>query len=337
MMSLDSVVNGGAGSLDALSRNQAYARLVEAGITWEAWARRSSDRLWRTWGVPTAAELARAKEQVAALEANPATDHGKPSNKGHRPLVHWHEGGDGPPLLLLNGWTASGIMWPGDWLHRLEQRFRVIRPDNRGSGWSRNAPAPFTIADMADDAAAVLKAAGYSSAAVAGLSMGGMIAQELAIRHPELVSRLVIMGSRPPAPDHLLADATLLRKIMAPPDGQPLPVYFRDLWAEFTGPGFNAPAVLDELVDQILIRPTPRNLLMMQTRAIAAWNGPRRLSSISAPTVIVHGVDDRLMPVGNGMRLARLITGARYIELRDVGHLLPHEAPDTVADLLESS
>jgi pimeloyl-ACP methyl ester carboxylesterase len=320
---------------NTLLRNPAYARLVEAGITWEAWARQSSDRMRQAWGVPSAGELARAKEEIAALEANPTTDRHQPSVGGQRPLVHWHEGGDGPPLLLLNGWTASGIMWPGEWLHRLEQQFRVIRPDNRGSGWSRNAPAPFTIADMADDAAAVLKAAGYTSAAVAGLSMGGMIAQELAMRHPEQVSRLVIMGSRPPSPDDLLADSALLRKILAPPNGKPLPAYFHDLWAEFTGPGFNAPEVLDELVDQILTRPTPRSLLMLQTRAIAAWNGPRRLSSISAPTVIVHGVDDRLMPVGNGMRLARLIPGAGYIELRDVGHLLPHEAPDAVADILE--
>jgi 3-oxoadipate enol-lactonase len=322
---------------NTLMRKQTYARLVEAGITWEAWALLSSDRMRQVWGVPTTGELARAKEEIAALEANPAADRHQPSLRGHQPLVHWHEGGEGPPLLLLNGWTASGIMWHGEWLHRLEQHFRVIRPDNRGSGWSRNAPAPFTIADMADDAAAVLKASGHTSAVVAGLSMGGMIAQELAIRHPEQVSRLVIMASRPPSPDDLLADSSLLRKILAPPDGKALPAYFRDLWGEFTGPGFDAPEVLDELVDQILTRPTPRSLLMMQTRAIAAWNGPRRLSSISAPTVVVHGVDDRLMPVGNGMRLARLIPGAGYIELRDVGHLLPHEAPGAVADILESS
>jgi pimeloyl-ACP methyl ester carboxylesterase len=240
-------------------------------------------------------------------------------------------------LLLLNGWTASGIMWPGEWLRQLERRFRVIRIDNRGSGWSRNAPAPFTIGDMADDAAAVLRATGVDQATVAGLSMGGMIAQELAVRHPDRVSRLVIMASRPPSPAHLVADQTLLRGILARPAGMPLPDYFRDLWGSFTGPGFANPQLLDELVEQILTRPTPRNLLLQQTRAIMAWNGPSRLASISAPTVVVHGIDDRLMPVGNGMRLARLIPGARYVELPDTGHILPMEAPDAVAEILYSS
>jgi pimeloyl-ACP methyl ester carboxylesterase len=147
---------------------------------------------------------------------------------------------------------------------------------------------------------------------------------------------LVIMASRPPSPAHVVADQTLLRGIVAPPNGKPLPAYFRDLWAQFVGPGFAAPSLVDELVQQILTRPTPRSLLLQQTRAIVAWSGPSRLASISTPTVIMHGVDDRLMPVGNGMRLARLIPGARYIELRETGHLLPMEAPDAVAEVLST-
>lgn len=329
MINISDLMTGGAGRWDALNRNEAYSRLVEAGIAWESWVRRSSDRVVRAWGVPTAADVARLREHVSAVEADKG---GQTRRRG--PIVHWHEGGDGPPLLLLNGWTASGIMWPGQWLRRLERRFRVIRIDNRGSGWSRNAPAPFTIADMADDAAAVLRATVVDQATVAGLSMGGMIAQELAIRHPERVSRLVIMASRPPSPAHLIPDENLLRRILAPPDGKPLPAYFRDLWADFTGAGFDDPDALNELVEQILTRPTPRSLLLLQTRAIVAWNGPSRLASIAAPTVVVHGVDDRLMPVGNGMRLARLIPDARYVELRDTGHLLPMEAPEAVAELL---
>jgi pimeloyl-ACP methyl ester carboxylesterase len=338
MISIGDLVTGGAGRWDALNRNEGYSRLVEAGITWESWVRRSSDRVLRAWGVPTAADVARVSEQVAAVEAGEAGE-GTPrrGRRGRRPVVHWHEGGDGPALLLLNGWTASGIMWPGEWLRQLERRFRVIRIDNRGSGWSRNAPAPFTIGDMADDAAAVLRATGVDQATVAGLSMGGMIAQELAVRHPDRVSRLVIMASRPPSPAHLVADQTLLRGILARPAGKPLPDYFRDLWGSFTGPGFANPQLLDELVEQILTRPTPRNLLLQPTRAIMAWNGPSRLASISAPTVVVHGIDDRLMPVGNGMRLARLIPGARYVELPDTGHILPMEAPDAVAEILYSS
>ena len=114
-----------------------------------------------------------------------------------RPVVNFHSSGSGDALLLLNGWTASGLLWPDRWLRDLEARFRVIRIDNRGSGWSRSAPTPYDIGDLADDAAAVLRGLGVESATVLGLSMGGAIAQELALRYPRLVSALVLVGTRP--------------------------------------------------------------------------------------------------------------------------------------------
>jgi 3-oxoadipate enol-lactonase len=101
------------------------------------------------------------------------------------PAVHWRTSGRGPALVLLNGWSASGLAWPRSWIRRLGASFRVIRVDNRGSGWSRHAPTPFTMADLADDVADVLDAEGVERATVLGLSMGGMIAQELALRAPD--------------------------------------------------------------------------------------------------------------------------------------------------------
>ena len=117
-----------------------------------------------------------------------------------RYVANWFSHGQGEAVLLINGWSASGIAWPTAWLDELATQYRVIRLDNRGTGWSRTAPAPFTIGDLADDARNVLKAAGVRRARVLGLSMGGMIAQELALRHPDVVSRLVLAGTRPPAP-----------------------------------------------------------------------------------------------------------------------------------------
>src|SRR3954470_4295340 len=68
------------------------------------------------------------------------------------PVVNWHVGGSGPPLLLLSGWTASGLAWPSAWLRRLEARYRVIRVDNRGTGWSRFGPGPLPVAAIGGDA-----------------------------------------------------------------------------------------------------------------------------------------------------------------------------------------
>ena len=75
-------------------------------------------------------------------------------------------------------------------------------------------------------------------------------------------------------------------------------------------------------------RPTPRFAVLDQARAIAAWHGAHRLRRLTAPTTVVHGAEDPLIPVRNGMRIAQLIPGARYVELPGVGHLVPYEAPD---------
>jgi 3-oxoadipate enol-lactonase len=250
--------------------------------------------------------------------------------------ANWHEGGNGPLLVLLNGWTASGLAWPRALVHVLERSHRVIRIDNRGTGWSREMPSPFRIADLADDAAAVIKGLGSESATVVGLSMGGMIAQELALRHPSRVARLIILASRPPAPRHIAMDVHLAARLMGRLPPEPLPDVLRRIWGECCGPGFAAehPEALDEMVEQILIRPTPRVFLMAQARAIAGWAGAERLKSLAVPTTIVHGEEDRLMPVGNGIRLAQLIPGARYVELGGVGHLVPLEAPVMIEDLV---
>jgi len=264
-----------------------------------------------------------------------------PTRHGRQKAVAWRDGGAGTPVLLLNGWTASGLAWPGGWLRRLEEHHRVVRVDNRGTGWSRSLPAPFTIGDMAEDAAAVLRTAGAAPATVVGMSMGGMIAQELAIRHPGLVGRLVLVATRPPAPANIPAPPAVLDRELGqlldtPRRGEELGAWFRSLWEPQSAPGFAEanPALFDELAGQILERVTPRAAVVNQLRAIAAWSGAGRLRHITAPTTVVHGLADELVPVGNGMRLARLIPGARYVELPGVGHLVPLEAPDALTEAI---
>ncbi|HEX5097376.1 MAG TPA: alpha/beta fold hydrolase [Acidimicrobiia bacterium] len=210
--------------------------------------------------------------------------------------------------------------------------------DNRGTGYSRCAPMPASIATMADDAAAVLQAVGAEPALVVGLSMGGMIAQELALRHPERVRALVLVGTRPPAPVHLQVPGDVISRLLRRPEpGETVGQFLTATWATLCGPGFAAarPDLLDELVEQILVRTTPKASTFRQMSSIAAWHDPRRLAGIAAPTTVVHGDVDPLMPVGNGTRLACLIPGARYVELAGVGHLPPLEASDAVAEIVE--
>lgn len=256
-----------------------------------------------------------------------------------RVQVHWEVGGNGPALVLLNGWSASGTVWPRRWLRELELRFRVIRIDNRGTGWSRSASRPFTMGDLADDVATVLDAIGVESAVILGLSMGGMVAQELALRHPRCVQRLIVVSSRPPAPEHLNPDPRILRTLMAAPgEGETLSDFLRRLWSGNCAPRFSEahPELMAELVAQIVARPTPRAALYDQMRAIGAWGGARRLRTLTRPTLVVHGDADPLMPVRNGMRIAQLIPAARYVELRGIGHLIPLEAGPRLLELVDA-
>jgi 3-oxoadipate enol-lactonase len=260
----------------------------------------------------------------------------------HRPRlqVYWRSTGRGPALVLLNGWSASGLAWPRRWVRELEDRFRVIRIDNRGSGYSRFVDTPFTMADLADDVAAVLDDAEVGGATVLGMSMGGMVAQEFAMRHPDRTDALVLVATRPPAPAFGPVSSTdgMWHLLMPPRRGEGLEPYFERLWASAVGAGFaeREPHLIAELVAQVVERPTPRQLLVHQLRAVNGWGHAERLGRIGAPTAVVHGAEDTFVHVVNGRTLAELIPGARLVELPGVGHLPALEAPDELRDAIGS-
>jgi 3-oxoadipate enol-lactonase len=259
------------------------------------------------------------------------------------PVVHWHEGGEGPPLILVNGFTASGLAWPLAWIRTLETRYRVIRVDNRGTGWSREAPAPFTLSDMADDVRDILDALEIENATVLGMSMGGMIAQELAIRHPNRVRRLVLAATIPPIPAAVLAPTGVMlgsRLFKAAPAGDMPPnpwdaMAEARLWLEFAGEKFTPPeGLLEEISHEALARVTPMVGTFMQARAIGSWSGPAALARIMAPTIVVQGEADKIVPIENAQRLSELIPDAQLVTIPDAGHLLPWEAGEALIDAI---
>jgi 3-oxoadipate enol-lactonase len=251
--------------------------------------------------------------------------------QGYR--IHYQSiGADGaPPLLLIMGLGMGADAW--DTLPvKLAERFHVITIDNRGVGQSTPSPGGFRIRDLADDAASVLDAVRVGSANVFGISMGGMIAQELVLRYPERV-RSVVLGAT--FGSHLRS-----RK--------PSPGVARDLLLvgllSRRGP-LQRLLVSDEFIsgnqarfDRWLgsIRQAPRSAVRRQLVAIALHEAEAGLHHLKMPALVISGDRDRLVPVENSRRLSRIIPRARLVELPGAGHAFPFERPvETIRALTE--
>ncbi|MGV9711434.1 alpha/beta fold hydrolase [Gordonia sp. NPDC003424] len=260
----------------------------------------------------------------------------------YSPAVDTHRGfhrvtGNGPGLVLLNGFGASGTVWPTA-LDELATRHTVITVDARGTGGSRHLTPAFTIEDLADDVWAAMLSAGIADATVVGWSMGGMVAQELAIRHPDRVRRLVLINTVAPIPAmHIPIARTswMLWQIALrnANDG-----WRRAVWS-LGGPGalHESPRELRELTAQLRTSGIAWWTPLLQSAASTSWRRPDRLHNIIAPTTILHGRDDPIVPVANARILADLIIGAE-VEIWDhVGHLLPYEATSRLLDVINRS
>lgn len=251
--------------------------------------------------------------------------------------LHWELSGNekGPAIMLIRGLSRSSRYWY-DLRPLLEPRFRVLVMDNRGVGRS-DAPGPgFTTADMADDAAAVLHASGVHRAHVFGISLGGMIAQELALRHPGRIERLILGATTMGGPR---AERVPLEVIAA---------FFRSARGSVadqirtTMPFVLAesalarrPAILDEWIAIAESEPRNRAALLGQLLAAAMHDTSAHLHRVRARTLAITGDHDRLIPAINSHRIARKIPGALLHVLPGAGHDFPTERPEEVAALVE--
>ncbi|MBZ5533170.1 MAG: alpha/beta hydrolase [Acidobacteriia bacterium] len=243
-------------------------------------------------------------------------------NQGAR--IYWDEQGKGEPVLLIMGLGYPSPMW-----HRtrpvLAAHYRTLALDNRGSGRSDVPPGPYPIALMASDAAAVLDAAAVESAHVFGLSMGGMIAQEFALQYPKRVRSLILGCTASGGPTAVRAEAEVTKILMA-----------RDITPEQAAlairPYTYDPATpLEKMDEDLAIRrqwlPRPEGF-QAQLQGILAWEAYSRLEQIKAPTLVIHGESDRLVPPGNGKLIAERIPGAKLVMLAHASHILTTDQPE---------
>jgi len=251
--------------------------------------------------------------------------------------LHFSVEGEGAEtVLLVMGLGGRAADWGTTFPALLAERYRVVRFDNRGVGQSPKVPGGYSLSDLAKDATAVLDAVGAEQAHVVGISMGGMIAQLVALEHASRVDRLVLLATHfgghevePPHTDamRLFDPAAFLER------GKDPASMMRYTLSVITAPGFaeRAPQVVDEMIEYVRLAPTHPAAFMAQLQAIIGSDRSSRVSGIQKPTLVVHGLEDKLIPPGNGRALASRIPGSELVLLEGVGHLPPIESPAELA------
>ncbi|MCL2059572.1 MAG: alpha/beta hydrolase [Oscillospiraceae bacterium] len=234
--------------------------------------------------------------------------------------VYYEERGSGPPLLLIMGLGADGSLWEPHVLE-YEKYFRCIIIDNRGAGRSGKPAGPYTTAMLAEDAAGVLTSLGINNAHIAGISMGGAIAQEIAIRHPELVKSLVLVCTWAKCDNYCTRVFEMLRAMNQTADATAF-TRMLQLWI-FT-PSYHE-AFMDDLISREEsgaknLYPMPAHAFAAQCDACIGHNTLDRLDRIAAPTLITAGDEDIFTPVRFAKILEEKIQGSELFVFKGGAH-----------------
>jgi pimeloyl-ACP methyl ester carboxylesterase len=245
--------------------------------------------------------------------------------------------GEGPPLLMINGFRRSRVVWLDAVLKPLAERFQLVLMDNRGTGRSDKPQDGCSIEAFADDCAGVIAALGLPRVHAFGVSMGGMIAQRLATRHPDKVHGLALGCTNCGRGGSILAEkriGELLR--LVPNDTLDAREVARRQEEAYYMPGFRASqrAVIDGLYELVNQNPTPPHAVQGHLSAIDAFAACADLPRIKAPTLVIAGEGDPLIPAENSRLIASRIRGAKLVLLPDASHFFWIEKPQETADAL---
>jgi pimeloyl-ACP methyl ester carboxylesterase len=268
-----------------------------------------------------------------------------------------------PAVLLVIGFGAQLIGWRDDFCAMLAGRGRyVIRYDNRDSGLSTKfddhpvdmgafiaavrsgdiaaaqAMAPYSLQDMADDGLGLLTALGIQQAHVVGSSMGGMIAQAMAIAHPDRVLTLTSMMSSTGEPEHGRSTKAAQQALFAaPPADREGYIAASEKQLTWSSRRYADPGAIRDLAARSYDRAyypagAGRHLAAMTL----AGSRAEALRTLTVPTLVIHGLDDTLIDPSGGRRTAELVPGARLLLIPDMGHDRPRELWDTIIDAIEA-
>jgi pimeloyl-ACP methyl ester carboxylesterase len=235
------------------------------------------------------------------------------------------------PLVLIMGlgWDMTG--WQLLMPHL--GGFRVLRLDNRGTGRSDKPNRPYSIRQMALDVIRCMNAAGIDAAHLYGASLGSMIAQEVALDYPARV-RSLILGCPSPGAISIPGSPGILRILLNREALSPEESFMKATPFLYGRSLTERPEAIEEVMRRRIASRADPIGVRRQLEAVLKWSSLRRLRGLHAPTLIMHGDKDRLIPLSNGRLIATLIPGARLHIIRGAGHVYGTDAPEEHLELL---
>jgi pimeloyl-ACP methyl ester carboxylesterase len=246
--------------------------------------------------------------------------------------------GEGMPLVLISGLGYPSWQWHLMVPH-LEKHFQVITLDNRGVGQSDKPAGPYTASMLAKDTVGLLNALGIDKAVVMGHSMGGFIAQAMALEYPERVDKLILASTNFGGPRHVPVTPEAMA-VLSDVESDPL-TRLRNGILVSTAPGFaeRQPELIQKWLDWRVANPldmagyqAQMGIGLSLLPEAAAFES--RLPDVSTPTLILFGAHDKVVPPANADLLAKQITGSQIRILPDAGHFFPLEVPEEASQVV---
>jgi pimeloyl-ACP methyl ester carboxylesterase len=244
--------------------------------------------------------------------------------------LHYEVHGEGPQLALIEGVGYDSWMWYRQ-IPDFSQHFRTLVYDNRGVGRSDKPPGPYTHVQNADDLAGLLDALGWERTHVLGVSMGGFIAQEFALKYPQRLDKLVLVATGFGGPNMVPVPPEAVKAMTPDPNLSPEERMRRGMPIAFGNPSWPVlhSGEFEQIIGWRLEYPQPAEAAVAQIMAAATFNVEARLEEIHAPTLVITGTKDRVVSPENSRLLAEALPNARLHLIPEAGHLVFIEAAET--------
>ncbi|HUS76759.1 MAG TPA: alpha/beta hydrolase [Methanothrix sp.] len=241
--------------------------------------------------------------------------------------------GQGDPIVLIMGYSSTMDIWDPRFLDNLSSNYRVIIFDNRGIGNTTAPPGNFSIAQFANDTVGLMAALGIEKAHILGWSMGSFVAQELAIRYPERVDKVILYAADCGGKEAVMPSPQVL-KDLSDTSGTPEEIGMRQFNLLFPKDWLSKQPPFYEWFPLPKETSLPENI-QRQTQAIATWPGAcDRLGSIKSPALVVTGAEDVIAPPENAFILAKRINFSWLVQFEEAGHGLMYQYPDRLAKIV---